>query len=351
MECLKCNTSNPETNKFCSQCGAPLVPSSSAIDEYVCRQVESTLKTLAKERSFVELEVVETISNKLMDRAKRFAYFVGIPIGLLSLVFIIFGIKSIYDMSFAVKIIETAKKMEPDITRLSKEFDGLNTRMSRFENDQIVYESDIEKELKTKLDGFIKYFEKLGHKPKKSISYLKVKVDRINKENTRYDQKENRIYLGESIQNDSDLIFREYAMQVMIASLAEGVDRESLDWHVRSIESGLEDYFTCSYTENPKLGVPSAEFCQGRYGKQFRRENYLRDLENNHKFVDIPNANIYQIGGIWGAAFWEMRKLSGKENSDKLLFATWNEFIKGYSQDYISADCPINFVKIILKKR
>jgi len=352
MNCSKCNTSNPETNKFCSQCGAPLDPSSCAIDEYVCRQVESTLKTLAKERSFVELEVVETISNKLMGRAKRFAYFVGIPIGLLSIILVIFGIKSIYDISIVSSVVETAKELKPIVDDLSKQYKQINKKVEDIERN-ILFESPIEKKAKDNLIDFIKYLEKVGFKTKENtLTYLKVKVDNREPENVRYDHRENRIYLGETIQNDYDLIFREYVMYALVTSLENAhINRESLDYNYGAIESGLEDYFPCSYSDNPKLGVIAAEFCQERYGKQFRRENHLRDLENKHKFGDLPHATIYQYGGIWAAAFWEMRKLSGKENSDKLLFASWNEFIEVLkSKEYSPANCPFMFVRIILKK-
>jgi hypothetical protein len=355
MECLKCKTSNPETNRFCSQCGTPLDPRICTLNDYICQQVESTLKTQAKERNLIEIEIAEAISTKFVKWAKIFAYIVGIPLGLLSLMLIIFGIKSIYDITFASSMVEKAsqiykdaEKLKPRVDKVTEQLEPLELSVKRLESRIVFYETPIEKELSSQLESFINFFKKLGYKP---IPGTRVRVDPKLKDNTYYDTKENIIIIGEKIKNDTDLLLREYAMHVLATSLAKaGVDRDHFDNQNKAIESGLEDYFTCSHTNNPKFGTITSKIFKELYGVQFYKESQLRDLENNLKFGDIAIVNPFQNGGIWGAAFWEIRKLSGKEYSDNLLFKTWNEYINDLnSPDYSPANSPINFVKKLLE--
>lgn len=375
MECSKCNTSNSETNKFCSQCGTILDPISCALDAYICRQVDDTIKTLVKERDLVELELVETISNKLMDRAKRFSYFVGIPITLLSIMLVFIGIKSSIDIDKATNnVIERSKnaedvlikaeKLAPKIKEASENYEILSKRMLRIEDIGIgiLFDPKIEKEIKDELLGFVEFLEKVGFNPKRSFfNELKVKIDEEHKENTRYDKKQNIIYLGKDIRKDEDLIFREYVLFVLETSFADVRDikkesfddpKESFDDNCTTIESGLADYFTCRKRGNPKLGVNTAKFRQERHGSLRFPEDCLRDLTNKNKFGDLRNADAWQFGGIWGAAFWEMRELWGKDTTknDKLLFEAWNEFIKVVNtKKYSTEKCFPIFVKIILE--
>lgn len=364
MECPKCKTSNPETNKFCGQCGAPFDPSSCAIDDYVCRQIESTLESKIKDRNLVEIEITEIISKKLIDWARIFAFFVGIPLALFSIIVIFIGINSyrqienakdnvIKNASHANEVLKRAIELEPRVTYATKQLIELDRRMSHME--KIQFDKTVKIELIAKLKKFENYLKDLGFNPSEYIvRTLQIIIDKEHKENTRYDQKENIIYVGDSIQDDEDLIYREYAMYILRTSLAEihDLNKESFDDNYMTIESGLEDYFTCSYTGNPKLGVNTAQFRQERHGKLRFPEDCLRDLNNDNKFGNLRNVDAYQFGGIWGAAFWEMRKLYGQEKSDKLLFAAWNEFIKVVNkpEKYSPEKCFSIFVEIIIDK-
>jgi hypothetical protein len=92
-----------------------------------------------------------------------------------------------------------------------------------------------------------------------------------------------------------------------------------------AIESGLADYFACSFNDDSKLGEVVAE----RYAKEWGLEHpWIRNLDNDLRVDDterrISDARSPQLRGeAWGGAFWELRTALGKERADKLLFRAW----------------------------
>jgi hypothetical protein len=88
MNCASCNNSNPDSNRFCGTCGAPLDPALQRMSEELDRRVSEKIAAAMagwKESKLVELETTDAIQNRLQERAKRFGFFVGIPLTLISI--------------------------------------------------------------------------------------------------------------------------------------------------------------------------------------------------------------------------------------------------------------------------
>jgi hypothetical protein len=89
-----------------------------------------------------------------------------------------------------------------------------------------------------------------------------------------------------------------------------------------AIESGLATYFPCSFLEHPKLGDQASAAGQNIFRPQ--------DLLNSRRFSEIQLDQFVSVQNdgseIWGAAFWQIRKLLGKKDADRLLAKTWQAF-------------------------
>jgi hypothetical protein len=167
--------------------------------------------------------------------------------------------------------------------------------------------------LASALSSFQAYLQALGYKA--SGGRVRVRVEPRLKD-AYYDGSENRIVLGPTLAPDKDVAFREYAHHALI-SQAKATEA-SWDWDsVRaSIESGLADYFACSFGDDPLVAQVWARSSQNK--------PYIRNLDNRRAFDDLPpDAGRKDVGEVWGGAFWELRTLLGPAVADKLLFSTW----------------------------
>ena len=139
--------------------------------------------------------------------------------------------------------------------------------------------------------------------------------------------------MSKSLAIDQEVLFREYAHHVLITLVPY--------WGqvYREIESGLADYFPCSFMNDPVLAEIAA--------KTVFNQDYIRNLDNNFKFSDFsPNAPYQHRGGIWGGAFWEIRQLLKPEVADRLLFSTWKTVTSNENLN----DQGENFVSILLEQ-
>src|SRR5438445_3268790 len=100
IECPDCHAVNPDGQKFCGQCGAPLVFS-------LRDQVHGILKELTKDQKLLEIEAAQQVVSRPSDWAKLFGLVVGVPLAVLAVVLAILGIKTYGDFAGSV---DTAKK-------------------------------------------------------------------------------------------------------------------------------------------------------------------------------------------------------------------------------------------------
>ena len=184
--------------------------------------------------------------------------------------------------------------------------------------------TDLQRRLEAAFTGFQNYFRELGYKP--SGKPVGVRVDSQFTDNAYYEGSGNRIVLGANFAHDPDVLYREFSHHVLFHPY-QGVAQREED--IRGIESGLADYFPCSYTDDPRLGEQVAPILQKLYGEGSFNKPYIRNLDNAIKFSDLPPKAPEQLTGeVWGGAFWEMRRLLGQEKADRLLFSTWRDFME-----------------------
>jgi hypothetical protein len=89
----------------------------------------------------------------------------------------------------------------------------------------------------------------------------------------------------------------------------------------------LADYLPCSYRDDPELGREVAAYLRSRGGFD---KMAIRNLESEIRLIDLDAPHIVQVAGeVWGGAFWEIRKLIGKDAADRLLLNAWAEVPTG----------------------
>ena len=88
-----------------------------------------------------------------------------------------------------------------------------------------------------------------------------------------------------------------------------------------AIESGLADYFSCSFLGTPKFAEISAKVFNPNAG-------YLRLLANDKKFTEFASIQDvqmpYQGAEIWGGLFWAIRDRTSRDVADPVFVAAWH---------------------------
>jgi hypothetical protein len=372
MECIRCNGVNPQGKRYCGDCGAPLDPNAGPLMELIelslNQRIQSILKEQLKDKQLVELEITESIVSRLSNWTKLLGFFVGIPLLLLAFLLGFFGIQTYSDFSKIVKAtqknisdqLQHAQKqadlLKEQSDRLLTEYNNLRTQLvdasvvaqevktlaKKVEQieEKIAFEPStaLPAELKAKIESslysFQNYFTELGFKPIKGS--LTVKIDPNLENNAYYIPGENQIVIGASVAGDKDMALWTYASHVLSALRTKLVKTdESSDPTYLALSTGLSDYFTCSFNNDPLLS------------KQSRHS--LRNLENQSKFSNLPTLagqnQWFKEAAAWGGALWEIRKLLGKNVADRLVFTTWTvpQSLRGGSK------IATNFVERLLK--
>jgi integrase len=75
MHCIECTTANPDTNHFCSECGAELGHTLS----------ETLRKKGLRDRHMIEMEITESVAERLMKWAAWTRNTVGVIVALFAL--------------------------------------------------------------------------------------------------------------------------------------------------------------------------------------------------------------------------------------------------------------------------
>jgi hypothetical protein len=107
MACSFCQADNPEDNKYCGQCGAPLDPIVGRLQNHLESrlklEVERTLEARLKDQKVVELETSLAIAERLSNWAKLFGAFIGIPVAALALTLGFLGFRTYKDFADLIR--------------------------------------------------------------------------------------------------------------------------------------------------------------------------------------------------------------------------------------------------------
>lgn len=186
--------------------------------------------------------------------------------------------------------------------------------------------------LRETLSAYHWHLVRIGYKPPQTL--LTVIIDPQLHDNAYYDPSRDHIVIAKEFAADPDVILREYTHHVLTQAKRPAA---SVPW--TAIQSGLADYFPCSFHGNPRFGEKLAPVYNRLVGQEVLVHGYVRNMENQRKFSELkPDAAQQDAGEVWSGAFWEMRARFGKELVDPLLFQVWTEA-------QIHQDSPESFAK------
>lgn len=139
MECPNCKTSNPNENRFCGACSAPLTEEIVDVQAFIRdefpRQIERAIDTkllALTDREVVEVKATEQVINRAWTWVTRFATVLGIPVVVVATILGFFGFTTITDL----------KRLHSEVNKAHKEALATAAKMENDVNDKI-NEADI----------------------------------------------------------------------------------------------------------------------------------------------------------------------------------------------------------------
>jgi len=182
-----------------------------------------------------------------------------------------------------------------------------------FEKSEFLTET-VRRGLEAALGRYFDFLDRVGFpKPSRTVT---VAIDPDDMLNAYYS--EGRIVIGRRLVDDTSVAFREYNHHMLMA----GKDKE---WKgpFGALESGLADYFACSFLNSPKLGEKMAQLFEPKMP-------FIRNLVNNKSYSDLKNPDdadyIYSGAEVIGGFLWGIRGRLGAEVADPMVATTWLSF-------------------------
>jgi hypothetical protein len=178
--------------------------------------------------------------------------------------------------------------------------------------------SQIASALDQSLQDYIAYLGGIGFDMGES-ERVTIKIEE-GLSNAYYQPTESVLVIGADFAADPEAGLREFSHHVLVP----GDLFASASGETRTIESGLADYFVCSFRGDAAMG----EIVAG----VLKIGPYLRNLDNQRRYDELANLDLSQpspLGAeVWGGAFWEMRSSAGKEQADRVLARAWLQVIE-----------------------
>jgi hypothetical protein len=176
---------------------------------------------------------------------------------------------------------------------------------------------ELQEDLEQTLDAYGRYLSDIGYKSSERLA--KFRVDRTVKSGARYNPEANEIVVAKDLAVDPDVALREYTHHVL-RDVKKG---EIPLW--TSIQSGLADYFPCSFKNSPHFAEKAAPILRKMFPGIVVPQDFVRNMDNQRKFSEIePIASSKQDAGeVWSGALWEIRKLVGREQVDRVFLEAW----------------------------
>jgi hypothetical protein len=318
-------------------------------DAQLDRQIAAALDRRLKDSKVVEYETSEAITERLMGWAKTFGWVVGILLAILFAVLGLLGIKTYSDFKKLAesagdevkteketasgeiaKLMAEADSLKPqlaaarqqmeEVAALKQSMSEVTAKVERIEKVVTFRQSEaltpaLKTSLESTIEAYRQHLEKIGFPTEGSP--VSVSVD-PTLDNAHYRYESNEIVIGAALVHDPDVAVREYVRHVLEHMHPEG--------SYTAILSGLADYLTCSFTNHAKLGEKSAVALNRLYGRKEFKHGYLRTMDNRRRFDELAsNAEMHDVGEVWGGLFWATRKLMGRDDADRLLLTVWKE--------------------------
>ena len=196
----------------------------------------------------------------------------------------------------------------------------------------------MQERLQALFNKYFDYLDRIAFSPaKERVSVKVVKGSSAESAPNAY-YVDNTIFIDPRLADDASVPLREYNHHLLNTSAGS----KAWSGHYAALESGLADYFACSFLNNPRLGEKASKFF-----KELGRP-YIRNLDNDRQFTELAKTTSleypYLGAEIWGGAFWEMRERLSRDVADGLLASVWLNFFFPDRDE----DIPAAFVKAAL---
>ena len=322
-------------------------PPSDSVSPAVRRAVDDAIKDRLKDSKVVDLETSQAIASRLVDWAKLFGFFVGIPLALLAATLGFLGFRTYSDFSARVvvarddalkrlnesrqeaetiaKDFEALRAKLADITSLASQVQELSKKVARIE-DVVRFKASpsltpaLKEALNQSLKDYYAYLKTAGLSLK--LKPPTVVIDDRDLNASYMPAPKNEIVIHPELAPYPDAPLREFTHHVL-SSLQPSWLKGSAD--PSGLESGLADYLPSSFLERSDFGRDIWPIFQRHFPDV---PTPSRDLKNRRSFSEIgtDESEFRSYGTVWGGAYWELREGLGRQTVDKLLLAAWKEF-------------------------
>jgi hypothetical protein len=171
----------------------------------------------------------------------------------------------------------------------------------------------IQTKIQNVLEDYIAYLDKIG--VPNVAKKVNIRLERKEPPDIYYRQIDNTMIIDPRIADDPLISMRAFNHHALQRREGDQLWEGQYD----AIESGLADYFACSFVGNPTFGEISAKM-SGR--------PYVRLLLNERRFGEFQAIRDaagmrFQGAEIWGGAFWAIRTRLGRDVADPMFLAAW----------------------------
>jgi hypothetical protein len=212
-----------------------------------------------------------------------------------------------------VEFQEYKRHVEAKLAEQDHQVQTLGERVEQVE--RLAFAPDVAPNLRDSLESVVSRFHDrmtdIGLGDIGPVPSVRVTDSDDSNDNAYYDIGRREIVLGTHLADDPEVTLREYTHHLLVAGREA---YETMAFEAQALESGLADYFPCSFTGDPALGR--------RVANIFHRP-WIRNLANDRHRASADATIPQDAGEVWGAALWSVRSLVGPDQADRSVLAAW----------------------------
>jgi hypothetical protein len=344
MNCPGCSVENSDANTYCRGCGQLLDPKLVALESAFAMRLDDRIKGVIdarfKDAKLLEVEVAEGVAKRLSEWGKIIAFFIGIPLVIVTTVLGVLGVKSYTDFSNALKqatdeqsakiqahgkellqTLDEQLKKSPAIEQIQNEVNDLKTKFT------ILASPSLAATDKTKLDSelqkFQAYLMKVGFHANDDVAVRIGEEDGVCYYDPEGQHGRPEIFIQRNYANQTDVLLSEYARHVLMSERPTDMivppgkpNAPSMLSNYSAIGWGLTYYLVCCYRDRP-IFWPSAP-----------KSEWSVNLNKTGKLILMSHSPLVawtenSPAELWGALCWDIRGVLGKEQTCTCLREAW----------------------------
>lgn len=163
------------------------------------------------------------------------------------------------------------------------------------------------------LSAFAAHLDQLGLRGE--AAQVRVVIDPAIETNSYFDSETDSVRVAANVASDPFSTLWAYGQYVVPRGVAEGASENR---EAAGLVSGLIDYLTASFMDQPQIGAGIAAVIDAP-------DPYIRNLENRLSYPTVlaAGADQHKLGEAWGGAFWEIRSRVGRAVADRTIARAW----------------------------